>query len=101
MIIFYNSYSTTDGKKYLMGYEEGNLNTGNVIVEEIKDNKNEDEDDWLYQPDIIKQIKTGEREIKEGKKILWEYKSIIKNKLEKPVDLKKLYYEQFDEGGKI
>ncbi len=72
MIYYYSSYSTTDGKEYSMGYEEGDKSTGNVIVEEIK--KNEDEDDFLYQPDTLKQIKKGEQEIKEGKKILWNYK---------------------------
>ena len=36
MIIYYGSYSTTDGKKYLIGYERGNPNTGDVIVEEVK-----------------------------------------------------------------
>ena len=34
-IDYYNSYSTTDGEKYLVGYEEGNSNTGNVIVKKI------------------------------------------------------------------
>jgi len=96
MIIYYGSYSTTDGKEYLMGYEEGNESTGDVVVEEVK--KNEKEDDWLYEPDTMKQIKKGEKEIKEGKKILWGYKNIIPNieKLKKPIDLKKLYYKQFE-----
>jgi hypothetical protein len=33
---------------------------------------------------------------KKGKDMLKEYKSIIKNKLKKPIDLKRLYYEQFE-----
>jgi len=33
---------------------------------------------------------------KSRKSILKEYKSIIKNKLKKPIDLKRLYYEQFE-----
>ena len=33
---------------------------------------------------------------KKGRDILKEYESIIKNKLKKPIDLKKLYYEQFE-----
>jgi len=96
MIIYYGSYSTTCGKEYLIGYEEGNSSTGNVIVEEV--GKNKDEDDFLYQPDVLKQIERGEREIKEGKKILFKYKNIIPNvkKLKKPINLKKLYYEQYN-----
>ena len=96
MIVYYGSYSTTCRKEYLVGYEEGNPNTGNVIVEEVE--KNKDEDDWLYQPDTLKQIKKGEKEIKEGKKILSKYKTTIPNveKLKRPVDLKRLYYEQFN-----
>jgi len=44
MIIYYGSYSTTDGKKYLIGYEEKyligyeeeeNSNTGNVLVKQV------------------------------------------------------------------
>lgn len=34
-IIYYGSYSTTDGKEYLLGYKERNCFTGNVIVKEI------------------------------------------------------------------
>lgn len=94
MIVFYGSYSTTDGKKYLIGYKEKDPNTGNVIVEEVR--KSEGEDDFLYKPDMLKQIEKGEKEIKEGKKVLWKYKSIIRNKLKKPIDLDKLYYKQFD-----
>ena len=37
MIIYYGSYSNTSGEKYLIGYEEGNANTGNVIVIKIND----------------------------------------------------------------
>ena len=33
---------------------------------------------------------------KKGKDILKEYESIIKKKLKKPIDLNKLYYEQFE-----
>jgi hypothetical protein len=33
---------------------------------------------------------------KSRKDMLKEYKSIIKNKLKKPIDLKRLYYEQFE-----
>lgn len=33
---------------------------------------------------------------KKGRDMLEEYKSIIKNKLKKPIDLKRLYYEQFE-----
>jgi len=33
---------------------------------------------------------------KSKRNILKEYKSIVKNKLRKPIDLKKLYYEQFE-----
>lgn len=94
MIIFYGSYSTTDGKEYLIGYEERNPNTGDVVVKEV--GKNEDKDDFLYKPDMLKQIEKGEKEIKEGKKILWDYKNIIKDKLKKPINLKSLYYEQFN-----
>ncbi|GAH36015.1 unnamed protein product [marine sediment metagenome] len=36
MIIYYGSYSTTDGKEYLIGYKEGEANTGDVIIKEIK-----------------------------------------------------------------
>jgi len=36
MIFYYGSYSTTAGKEYLIGYEEGKQNTGDVIVKEIK-----------------------------------------------------------------
>ena len=35
MIIYYGKYSATDGKEYRIGYEEGNANTGDVIVEQI------------------------------------------------------------------
>ncbi len=35
--------------------------------------------------------------LKKGRKdMLKEYKSIIKNKLKKPINLKRLYYEQFE-----
>jgi len=33
---------------------------------------------------------------KSKRNILKEYKSIVKNKLKKPIDLKRLYYEQFE-----
>jgi len=33
---------------------------------------------------------------KKGRDILKEYESIITNKLKKPIDLKRLYYEQFE-----
>lgn len=33
---------------------------------------------------------------KSRRSILKEYKSIVKNKLKKPIDLKRLYYEQFE-----
>ena len=36
MVAYYGSYSTTDGKEYLFGYEEGDANTGSVIVKEVK-----------------------------------------------------------------
>ena len=42
MIIYYGSYSITDGEEYLIGYEEGNPQTGNVIIKEIKNNKDEE-----------------------------------------------------------
>ena len=95
MIVYYGSYSTTCGKEYLIGYEEGNPNTGDVIVEELE----KDEDGWIYKPDIIKHIEKGAKEIREGKKILWKYKTTIPNieKLKKPINLKKLYYKQFEE----
>ena len=96
MIIYYGSYSTTDGKEYLIGYEEGDSSTGDVIVKEIGREK-ENEDDFLYRPDIVKKIKIGEREIKEGKKVLWDYKNIIKEKIKKPINLKNLYYKQFED----
>jgi len=37
-IIYYGSYLTTDGKEYLVGYEESNKNigTGDIIVKEIE-----------------------------------------------------------------
>lgn len=35
MIVYYGEYSTTDGGKYLIGYKEGNSNTGDVIVTKI------------------------------------------------------------------
>ena len=78
MIIYYGSYSSTDGKNYRIGYEEGNPITGNVIVEEVRNDENEDEDDWLYQPDTMKQIKRGEKEIREGKKVLLKYRGEVK-----------------------
>lgn len=37
MIIYYGSYSTTDGKEYLIGYEEGNANTGDVITKQLNE----------------------------------------------------------------
>ena len=37
MDIYYDSYSNTSGEKYLIGYGEGNPNTGNVIVIKIND----------------------------------------------------------------
>lgn len=33
---------------------------------------------------------------KRGEEFLEEFKSIVKKKLDKPIDLKKLYYEQID-----
>jgi len=36
-------------------------------------------------------------ELGENEKILKEYKTIIKKKLKRPIDLKKLYYEQFED----
>lgn len=39
MIIYYGSYSTTDEKEYRIGYEEGNSNTGDVVVKEINKEK--------------------------------------------------------------
>ena len=50
----------------------------------------------LKDPEMMKMVKKGKQEIKDGKKVLWKYKSIIKNKLKKPIDLNKLYYEQFE-----
>jgi len=43
MIIYYGSYSTTDKKEYLIGYEEGNENSGDVIIKKIEDNLIKDE----------------------------------------------------------
>ena len=52
----------------------------------------------LEDPKIMKMVKKGEQEIKDGKKILWKYKTTIPNieKLKEPVNLKELYYKQFE-----
>ena len=82
--IFYE-YSTTNGKKY--GVWSTGKGTGDVKTEEI------------FNEDELEEIKIGEQEIKDGKKVLWEYENIIPNieKLKKPIDLNKLYYQQFEE----
>jgi len=57
-------YSTTDGKKYRV-WSTGK-NTEDVETEE--QNKDIDDD---YDDDCLRQIKKGEQEIKEGKRVTW------------------------------
>ncbi len=75
MIIYYHSYTTTDEKKFLIGYEEGDDSTDGAIVQEAREAN----------------IKYNN----ENREKLKQYKSIISNKLSYPIDLKELYYEQF------
>lgn len=42
MIVYYNSYSTTDGAEYVVGYEKGDSFTGNVIVKRIENREIDD-----------------------------------------------------------
>ena len=35
MIVYYGRYSNTCGEEFLIGYEEGNCNTDNVIIKKI------------------------------------------------------------------
>ena len=148
MIVYYGSYSTTDGKEYLMGYDEENPSTGNVIITQIngkedeiiysdigtfdiskeyyKENKNDllkkykdkyiaiigkkivdsDKDfselikrvykKYGYKNIYIPFVEEKEKIVNIPSPILIKYKSIIKNKLKKPIALKKLYYGQFN-----
>ncbi len=41
MIIYYGSYTTTDGKKYLMGYDNEKPNSTLGIVEEVGNKQDE------------------------------------------------------------
>jgi len=60
----------------------------------FKDVTSETEENIFNFPPFYEEIRLKLEKSKKG--MLKEYKSIIKNKLKKPIDLKRLYYEQFE-----
>lgn len=60
----------------------------------FKDVTSETEENIFNFPPFYEEIRLKLE--KSRKDMLKEYKSIIKNKLKEPIDLKRLYYEQFE-----
>lgn len=60
----------------------------------FKDVTSETEENIFNFPPFYEEMRLRLEKSKED--VLKDYKSIIKNKLKKPIDLKRLYYEQFE-----
>jgi len=70
-------FTTTDGSKYQV-WTTGDK-TGDTETVKIKEGEEELKEAFIVTPFTME-----------------DYKNIVKDKLEKPIDLKKLYYEQYN-----
>lgn len=87
--ILYISVSQTGGLTSIQQL----IDTTPNEISSFKNTTSEIEDNVFVFPPFYEDMR--KKLEKKGKDILKEYNSIIKNKLKEPIDLEKLYYEQF------